>query len=34
MHYHWGQAAAKKGTCQLCTTYIKQKSSVTLTVVR
>ena len=34
MHYHWGQAAAKKGTYQLWTTHIKRKSGVTLTVVR
>ena len=29
MHYHWGQASAKEGTWP----HIKQKSSVTLTVV-
>ena len=33
MHYHWGQADAKKGTWLLSTAHIKQKSSVTLTVV-
>ena len=33
MHYHWGQTDAKKGTWLLSTAHIKQKSSVTLTVV-
>ena len=33
MHCHWGQTDAKKGTWLLSTAHIKQKSSVTLTVV-
>ena len=33
MHYHWGETAAKKGMWPLSTMRIRQKSSVTLTVV-
>ena len=33
MHYHWRQTAAKNGTWLLLIAHIKQKSSVTLTMV-